>query len=70
MAENTADFTITGVDSVSEARDIEERLKELDGVMAADVDRENGDTTVRFDYDLLSEERVRNQVRDAGYEIE
>lgn len=70
MAENTALFTVLGVESESDARSIESHLEGLDGVMGATVDPETGETEVRYDYDLLAEERVKRAVREFGYELE
>lgn len=70
MAENNAVFTVLDVGSESDARAIETDLEELDGVMGATVDPETGEAEVRYDYDLLAEERVKDQVREFGYEIE
>lgn len=69
MAENEAVFTIRDVDSTDEAQDIKEELEDLEGVMGVAVDQ-TGRAEVRFDYDLISEESVKNQVREYGYEIE
>jgi copper chaperone CopZ len=69
MAENYAEFTVEGVDSESAAAEIERGLEAVNGIMEADVDGESGDAVVRFDLDLLSEERVRMTVRDMGYEL-
>ena len=68
MAENRADFTVRGVESEDDVRTIREGLAELDGVMEAEVDPGTGEASVRFDYDVLSEERVRQAVHDLGYE--
>lgn len=70
MAENRAEFAVRGVESEDDVRTIEEGLADLDGVMEAEVDSETGEASVRFDYDVLSEERVRRAVRDLGYEVE
>ena len=68
MAENQADFTVDGVESEDDVRTIREGLTELDGVMEVEIDPDAGEASVRFDYDVLSEERVRQAVRDLGYE--
>jgi len=69
MAENSSEFTVRGIESADEAEDIENELEALDGVMGADVDPENGDTEVRVDVDVLSEERTEITVREMGYEL-
>lgn len=70
MAENSSEFTVRGIESADEAEDIESELEALDGVMGADVDPESGDTEVRVDVDVLSEERTEITVREMGYELE
>lgn len=70
MAENNAAFTISGIDSEVAARSISEELEDLDGVMGATVDHQSGEAEVRYDYDLLSEEAVKDRVRESGYEVE
>lgn len=70
MAENSSEFTVRGIESADEAEDIENELEALDGVMGADVDPESGDTEVRVDVDVLSEERTEITVREMGYELE
>jgi copper chaperone CopZ len=69
MAENSSEFTVRGIESADEAENIENELEALDGVMGADVDPENGDTEVRVDVDVLSEERTEITVREMGYEL-
>ena len=70
MAENDAQFTVRGVDSEDDAREIEDELHDLEGVMGADVDPESGEATVKVDADVLSGERVKITVREMGYEVE
>jgi copper chaperone CopZ len=69
MAENNATFTVQGVESEDDVREIEEGLADVDGVMGAEIDR-SGDAEVKYDYDLLSEERIKITVREMGYEVE
>ena len=68
MAENRADFTVRGIDSDDDVRAIEEELADLDGVMETELD-ESGEARVRYDHDILSEERIRRAVRDLGYDV-
>ena len=70
MAENDMAFTAEGIESDDDARAIEDELHDLEGVMGADVDPESGETTVKVDVDVLSEERVKITVREMGYEVE
>ena len=70
MAENRANFAVRGIESEDERRRIRDELEDVEGVMEADVDAESGEVSVRFDFDLLSEEKVKSTVRELGYEIE
>jgi copper chaperone CopZ len=69
IAENNVTFTVQGVESEDDVREIEEGLADVDGVMGAEIDR-SGDAEVKYDYDLLSEERIKITVREMGYEVE
>lgn len=70
MAENEVSFTVHGVESEAEVQNIKDELEEVDGVMGAEIDRESGEAVIRYDVDLLAEERVKITVREMGYEIE
>lgn len=69
MAENDAEFTVQGVESEEEVREIEDELAELKGVMGTDIDAD-GEASIKYDYDILSEERIKITVREMGYEVE
>lgn len=69
MAESNARFTVEGVESEDEAREIENELAELNGVMGPEIDAD-GAASVKFDHDVLSEERIKITVREMGYEVE
>ncbi|WP_336343848.1 heavy-metal-associated domain-containing protein [Halalkalicoccus ordinarius] len=69
MAESNAEFTVQGVESEEDVREIEDELAELKGVMGTDIDAD-GEAAVKFDHDILSEERVKITVREMGYEVE
>lgn len=68
MAENVAEFTVRGLDSEAECEDLVAELEDLEGVMGAAVDPA-GEAAVRYDADILAEERVKITVRDLGYEV-
>ena len=70
MAENQAEFVVRGFAPGEDEREIREALDDLTGVMGTEVDPDTGTVTVRFDYDVLSEAKVEDAVRDLGYEIE
>jgi copper chaperone CopZ len=69
IAENNVTFTVQGVESEDDVREIEEGLADVDGVMGAEIDR-SGEAEVKYDYDLLSEDRIKITVREMGYEVE
>lgn len=50
-------------------RAVTEALAELDGVESVDVDLEDGKATVSFHPDRVSEEKMKEAVEEAGYEI-
>lgn len=70
MAENTAAFTVRGIESEDEAETVESELEGIEGIMGAQIDGASGEAEIRFDYDLLSEERIESTVRDMGYDLE
>lgn len=69
MAETKSTFTIAGVDADRDAERVTDELIDTDGVMGADVDPGSGQAEVRLDEDLISEEHVRDTVREMGYEV-
>ena len=69
MAQSTAVFTIQGVNSENDLQAIENTLRELDGVMGVDVDQDSGDAEIKYDEDILAEERVKITVRELGYTV-
>lgn len=69
MAQSTAVFTIQGVDSENDLQAIDNTLRELDGVMGADVNQDSGDAEIKYDEDILAEERVKITVRELGYTV-
>lgn len=69
MAENNARFTVRGIESDDDVREIEEELSGVDGVMGTEIE-ESGEAKIKYDHDRLSEERVKITVREMGYEVE
>lgn len=69
MAENNATFTVQGIESEDDVRDIEDELAGVDGVMGTDIEQ-SGEAEIKYDYDVLSEERIKITVREMGYEVE
>lgn len=70
MAESRATFTVRGVESDDDAAQIEESVRELNGVQAAELDRESSEASVRYGEELLSEEAIKDAVRERGYEVD
>ena len=70
MAENKATFIVHGLTAADECQQIEDELLEMNGVMGTDIDHDSGAATVRYDADLLAEERIKITVREMGYEVE
>lgn len=69
MAQSTAVFTILGIDSEDDLQAIDDKLRELNGVMGVNVDQDSGDTEIKYDEDILAEERVKITVRELGYNL-
>jgi copper chaperone CopZ len=69
LAENRADFTISGIESESEVNTIRDELEDLEGVMGVEINQKSGKAEILFDFDILSEERIKGTIRDMGYEI-
>lgn len=69
MATSRTEFAVGGLDD-GDGTAVEEALGELEGVQLVDVDPENGRVEVRYGEELVSEEAIRDAVRDAGYEVE
>ncbi|WP_336364194.1 heavy-metal-associated domain-containing protein [Halalkalicoccus salilacus] len=69
MAENNAEFTVPGIESEDDVRDIEDELSGVDGVMGTEIEQ-SGEANVKYDHDILSEERIKITVREMGYEVE
>ena len=70
MAENRANFVIGGLSSEEDAQNVRQQLEDVDGVMSIELSSETGEAAVHYDYDILSEEKIKATVRDAGYEVE
>lgn len=69
MAQNNAEFTVQGVESEEDVRRIEDELAGIDGILGTEIEP-NGEAEIKYDYDLLSEERIKITVREMGYEVE
>lgn len=69
MADSYTNFTVRGIDSEDEVREIDDELRKLEGVQMADIDHESGRVEVRYGEELISEEEIKSTVRDVGYEV-
>lgn len=70
MAENTVTLTVQGVESEDDVQRIRDELEDVEGVMGVESAEELNQLAVRYDVDLLAEERVKITVREMGYEVE
>ncbi|GBD84896.1 copper chaperone CopZ [bacterium BMS3Abin02] len=61
-------FTVQGLHCTGCADTLGSALRNLDGVIRARVDYETGQMEVRFDPDRVSEDDVRERIRDSGFE--
>lgn len=66
MAESKVEFTIRGLDSDRDRRDVADTLADLNGVMETNLEGERA--SVRYDEDVLGGEQVEKRVREMGYE--
>lgn len=69
MANSRTSFTVRGV-SPGDAEEIEDALRDREGVQLVDLDPESGETEVRHGEALISDEEIRSTVEDLGYEVE
>ncbi|WP_331232956.1 heavy-metal-associated domain-containing protein [Natronorarus salvus] len=44
-----AEFTVPGIESDEDAERLREGLREVEGVLSVEIDRESGETTVDYD---------------------
>ena len=69
MANSRATFTVTGVESGEHAEEIEDALRDREGVQLVDLDPETGETEVRHGESLISDEEIRSTVEALGYGV-
>lgn len=70
MANSRVSFTVTDAGSSDDAGDIEDTLRDKEGVQLVDIDPETGETEVRHGEELISGEEIRSTVAELGYEVE
>lgn len=66
----TARFKTSGMHCSSCVMLIEMEVGELEGVESVKADHADGVTAVTFDESAVSEERIMDTIRSAGYEVE
>lgn len=62
------EITVEGMHCEGCERAVSAALERLDGVRGADADRDAERVRVSFDPDLVSEERLRERIEDAGFQ--
>ena len=70
MADSRATFTVAGVESADDAEEIEDALKEREGVQMVEIDTETGETEVRHGEELISAAEIESTVRELGYDVD
>jgi|AntDeeMinimDraft_5_1070356.scaffolds.fasta_scaffold22143_1 copper chaperone CopZ len=70
MANSRVRFTVAGVDSPDDAEEIEDALRDKEGVQLVDLNQETGESEVRHGEALISDEEILSTVEDLGYEVE
>lgn len=70
MAVSKEVITVRGVESDDDMRDVESKLKEVEGVMGMEFESGSDEAEIRYDEDLTSGERVKDEVREMGYDVE
>lgn len=69
VAENTAEFTVRGIESSADVEAVESELAEPGGVMRTVTDADSGEAGTDSDHDPLSAERIEITVEKAGYGV-
>ena len=70
MADSYSEFTVRGIETEDEVREIKEALGELEGFQIAEIDTGTGHVEVGYSEELLWEEKIKSTVRELGYEVE
>lgn len=70
MAVSKEVFMVRGVESDDDMREVESKLKGVEGVMGMEFESGSGKAEIRYDEDLTSGERVKDEVREMGYDVE
>lgn len=70
MANSRAMFTVAGLDSAADGEEIEDELREREGVQLVDVEPGTGEVEVRHGEELISGEQIKSAIEELGYEVE
>ena len=70
MSDSFVSFDVGGIESEDDAQRLKDELQELDGVQMTTVEADGDRVEVRYGEELLSEERIKSKVRDAGFTVE
>lgn len=61
---------VRGMDCTGCESRVRTALKRLDGVIKSDADYRTGRVSVRFDEGRVSEDDIKERLRDGGYEVD
>lgn len=70
MADSYVTFTVHGIESEDEVESFKDELQEVKGIQIVDINSESDEVEVGYGEELLSEEQIKSQVREMGYEAE
>jgi copper chaperone CopZ len=69
MAVGQASFVVQGIESEEDVATIEGEL-ESDAILEVVISSETGEANIKYDVDLLAEERIKIMIEELGYEID
>lgn len=70
MADSYVTLTVHGIESEDEVESFKDELQEVKGIQIVDINSESDEVEVGYGEELLSEEQIKSQVREMGYEAE
>ncbi len=66
---NTVTITVEGMTCGHCKKAVEGALSKLDGVASAEVDLNEKNVTVQFDSSKVTEEQLKSEIDDQGYDV-
>lgn len=66
---STSVLNVGGMNCAHCKKAVEKALQTLDGVQAAEVNLNAGTVTIEHDDGVISESKLKNTIRDAGYDV-